>query len=528
MYKRIADMFFLLCLCLGVLLARLVIINSSDVQSASKTSNSVSVTADTSRGTVYDCNMQPLVNVGKSTYIALKPSISALSQASGVISPEEQNSVYGQISGGKIGIAKATGSFSGENAVTFSLVNRYDDDGICVHLIGYTDSDGNGVSGIEKYYNSLLKSCSGTLKITCPVDAKGNILTGGEIRAVSDGYGTSAGLMLTIDKSIQSVCEQAMSEFSIEKGAIVVLDVATSEIKAMASAPEFSQNSPADSLNDENAPFINRAITPYSVGSVFKAVTAAAAIENGIPQSTEFDCTGSVSVGSSEFGCHNRSGHGTLNMYSAMAQSCNPYFINLALLNGKESICTLGENLGLGKSIELCDGWFTQSGIMPAANEIVSSQDLANLAFGQGELLASPLQMAAVYAAIANGGVYRAPSLMKAVIDKNRLEYMRAELPASRRVMSQETAQAVGELLNFATENGSGSKAKPDNMKVAGKTATAQSGQYDSDSNEITQSWFCGYFPYEEPKYAVAVLKENGNGGSSDCAPVFRYIAENI
>ena len=111
MYKRIAEMFFLFCLCLGVLLARLVIINSSDVQSASKTSNSVSVTADTSRGTVYDCNMQPLVNVGKSTYIALKPSISALSQASGVISPEEQNSVYGQISGGKSALQRQQAAF---------------------------------------------------------------------------------------------------------------------------------------------------------------------------------------------------------------------------------------------------------------------------------------------------------------------------------------------------------------------------------------------------------------------------------
>lgn len=528
MYKRIAEMFFAFCLLLGVLLARLVIINSTDIKAASKASNSMSITADISRGTIYDCNMQPLVNENKSTYIAVKPSISALSQASSVISPEEQNKAYERISGGKIGIVKATSNFSNENAVTFTRINRYQDDGLCVHLIGYTDADGNGVSGIEKYYNDLLKKSSGTIKISCPVDAKGNILAGGEIKTVNDGYGTAAGLMLTVDKDIQTVCEKALSEFSIEKGAIVVLDVKTSEIKAMASAPRFNQNAPAESLNDENGAFINRAITPYSVGSVFKPITAAAAIENGIPQSTELTCTGYATVGLSEFGCHNRSGHGTLNMYSAMAQSCNPYFINLAIMTGKESICSLGENLGLGKEIELCDGWLTQGGIMPSAEEIMSSQDLANLSFGQGRLLASPLQMTAVYAAIANGGVYRAPSLMRSIIDKNRLEYMRAQLPFSRRVMTEETAQKVGELLNFTTENGSASKAKPDNMRIAGKTATAQSGQFDSNGNEITQSWFCGYFPYENPKYAVTVLKENGMGGSSDCAPVFKYIAENI
>ena len=150
MYKRIAEMFFVFCLLLGVLLARLVIINSTDIKAASKASNSMSITADISRGTIYDCNMQPLVNEDKSTYIAIKPSISALSQASSVISPEEQNKAYERISGGKIGVVKATGSYSNENAVTFTKINRYQNDGLCVHLIGYTDADGNGVSGIEK------------------------------------------------------------------------------------------------------------------------------------------------------------------------------------------------------------------------------------------------------------------------------------------------------------------------------------------------------------------------------------------
>lgn len=528
MYKRVAKLFFMLCLFFGVLLARIVLIDISEDTSAVNTNNNLSFSADKSRGTVYDCNMQPLVNTEKETYIAVKPTVSALSELSGVISQDEQKALYGQISDKKIGVIKTDKNYSSESAITFSLLKRYEDDGLCVHLIGYTDYDSQGVCGIEKYYNTLLNENSGELRIICPVDAKGNVLAGGEISVQSSNYGSYAGVVLTIDKQIQSVCEEALKKYAIEKGAVVVLDVKTSQIKAMASVPEFSQNSPQESLNDENAPFINRAITPYSVGSVFKSIVAAAALENNVTDEKSYLCNGSVEIGAVNFGCHEKSGHGSLNMAQAMAVSCNPYFINLAIEVGKESICTLSENLGLGKEIELCDGWYTQSGIMPTAESIVSSQDLANIAFGQGKILASPLQMTAVYAAIANGGIYRSPSLMCSIVDRNRIEYMKAELPASRRVMSDQTAKKVGELLYYAVENGSAIKAKPDNINIAGKTATAQSGQFDENGNEIIQSWFCGYFPYENPKYAVTVFKENGTGGTVDCAPVFKYIAENI
>ena len=94
--------------------------------------------------------------------------------------------------------------------------------------------------------------------------------------------------------------------------------------------------------------------------------------------------------------------------------------------------------------------------------------------------------------------------------------------------MSENTANILCELLHETVEKGSSGRAKPESTNAAGKTATAQSGQFDENGNEITQSWFCGFFPYESPKYAVTVFKENGSGGSADCAPVFRYIAEKI
>lgn len=182
-----------------------------------------------------------------------------------------------------------------------------------------------------------------------------------------------------------------------------------------------------------------------------------------------------------------------MNMYSAMAESCNPYFISLALKTGKENLCAMGENLGLGQKIELADGWETKSGIMPSADSLISEADLCNLAFGQGKLLASPLQMSTVYAAVANNGVYRAPSLMKAVTDETGKEIKRAELPVPRRVMSVDTAKTVTELLRETVVSGSGKRAETEYFDAAGKTATAQSGWFDENGNEVTHSWFADF-----------------------------------
>lgn len=233
---------------------------------------------------------------------------------------------------------------------------RYGENSLAPHITGYIDGDGNGVSGIEKCYNDILLSYSGTLKARCGAAASGKLLEGAEITFLKDGYMSAGGVELTVDRDIQKLCESALGEFGIDSGAVVVLDSATSEIRAMASTPSFDRNAPEKSLNDSSSPFLNRAITPYSVGSVFKAVVACAALENGIPTSYSIVCNGKYDLnGEISFGCFKKTGHGNMNMYSAMAESCNPYFISLALKTGKENICAMGENLGLGQKIELAE-----------------------------------------------------------------------------------------------------------------------------------------------------------------------------
>ncbi len=529
MQKRIIALFFLFALCMGSLGMRMLTIsNSAAVSGSAQSGNTVSAAVGETRGYIYDCRMRPLVNCETTLSVAIQPSLTALNAAGEVICDTNKDALYERIADGKIAVTQANAPLNTDGAKTVRRVERYKSEGLCVHLIGYINADGDGVCGIEKYYDSILKDARGVLKARCAVDAKGRLLDGAALTFTEENYNSPAGVMLTIDRDIQKIAQDALRKFEIGTGAVVVLDTATSEIRAMASVPTFDQNHPADFLDAADSPFLNRAITPYSVGSVFKAITAAAAIEGGINEDFSYTCTGSYTIGETVFNCHEQAGHGTQGMAQAMANSCNPYFIDLALHAGRESLCTMAENLGLGAKIELADGFYTKTGILPAAYTLTSEQDLANLAFGQGELLASPLQMTAVYAAIANGGVYRTPSLMKAIIDASGEEVKRAFLPNSRRAMSAETAERVGALLKYAVENGSGRRAVPANSTAAGKTATAQSGWFLENGAEVTQSWFCGYFPYETPRYAITVLKENGQGGSADCAPVFKFIADEI
>lgn len=529
MGKRVVALFFIFALAVGTLSMRMLTLSVSDAAVTAQAGNTLSTVVGETRGYIYDRNMQPLVNAERELAVAVKPTVQALNCAGAVLSnAENKNAVFETVENGKIAVAAADAPLTEADAKTVSRVARYSADGLAVHLIGYINADGDGVCGLEQYYNEALQGARGVLRARCGVDAKGRLLDGAELQFTSENYDSPAGVQVTLDKAIQIIAEEALQKFEIGTGAVVVLDTATSEILALASVPEFSQIHPEKSLDAVGAPFVNRAITPYSVGSVFKAVVAAAAIENGTDESFSYTCTGAYTIGETVFNCHVHEGHGKQNLFAATANSCNPYFIDLALHTGRESVCAMSENLGLGAKIELADGFYAKAGISPAAYSLTSPQDLANFAFGQGELLASPLQMTAVYAAIANGGIYRAPSLMRAVIDASGEEVQRAFLPTSRRAMSEETAKRVGALLQYTVENGSGRRAKPSNGTAAGKTATAQSGWFDENGAEVTQSWFCGYFPYESPRYAVTVLKENGEGGSADCAPVFRYIAEEI
>lgn len=528
MNKRVVIAFSLFGLAVMVLSMQIMLLGSGYVRPASSVQNSTSVLMCSTRGCIYDRNFRPLVNEERELIAAVHPDVSALQAVSAVLSSEDKDYVYQNFKKGRVTAVPVSAAVQTRGVQTLSVVKRYSDrEPIAPQLIGYLNGDGEGVCGLEKCYDKLLRKAGGTLRAKCGVDAQGRLLEGDSLHIVQSNYNSAAGIALTLDKDIQKITQKSLSVFGIDCGAAVVLDAATAEIRAMASVPLFNPNAPAES-QDTRAPFINRAIAPYAVGSVFKPIVSAAALEKGIKPSFSHACTGSLTVNGNVFNCHKRSGHGILDMAGATAASCNTYFISLALQTGAEPILTLAGNMGLGQKIELADDFYTESGVLQNASEIRSDADLANLSFGQGRLLASPLQMAAVYACIANNGVYRAPSLMQSVLNAERKEVQRAYLPSARRVLSEETVKKIQSMLRQTVTDGSGRYAEPTGSAAAGKTATAQSGWRKADGSEVTHSWFCGYFPYEKPKYVIVVFKENGDGGSADCGPVFRYIAEEI
>lgn len=521
-------MFLLLTLSASGLLLRIAELENSEYRSAAETQSARILELADMRGTIYDRNGVPLVNRTTHTVIAVNPTGEAVTCLQSSLSAEDYEAIRPLLEKGKPFTAQCD-SYTGncEDIVSTVSYDRYAASDVAAHLIGYTDSDGKGVCGIEKAFDEFLSSCSGSFSVRYTATSAGTALTGKGFEVINEKYDSGAGLVLTIDEHIQRVCEEVMAADGIEKGAVVVLDAETSEILAMASAPAYDRQNLADSLNDENSPFLNRALTAYSVGSVFKPVVAAAALEQGIDADTVLNCTGSVTVNGQEFHCHNLTGHGKNSMAAAMAVSCNAYFIELGSMVGAQAILRVASQLGFGKEIGLCDTLSSEAGILPDADEIDSAPALANLSFGQGTLLASPLQLAAVYCVFANGGYYREPYLFRSMLDEKGEVVAEYRNEVDQKVLPDSICREIRQMLCETVTDGSGSLAQPMGCEAAGKTATAETGWVE-DGREIVHTWFAGFFPYDEPEYVIVVFKEDGSSSATDCAPVFRDIADRI
>lgn len=526
MYKRITVAFLVLTLVFGILISNLGFIALKTKDSpVSYNRSQKSLTLSTSRGMIYDTNMKKIVNTEKEIITACLPTTNALNSVKEYITDDEVKMLYENMNKGKISILKLPKRFNENHIKSVAMVNRYSSDQPCVHLIGHLDQSGNGVMGLEKAYNEILSDNRGSLKAIWSCDAIGNILLGEGINFETSNYMSPAGIQLTIDLDIQQIAEKALVHNKIEKGAIVILNSHTNEILAMASLPTFNPKDISQSLENTDSPFLNRSMTPYCVGSVFKPIVACSAIENSIK--FNYNCNGSIKVGKTVFNCSNNTAHGNVDIDSAMQHSCNCYFIALGQKIGTERLLSLCEDFGLGKSLELADNYYVKSGILPDKSSINSQQALANLSFGQGELLATPIHLAVAYSCFANGGYYRPPTLMKAIIDQNKTPIKKVELPQEKKILSEKTIKKIDSVLKNVVYKGNGHNAFSEITENHGKTATAQSGWFEN-GKEITHTWFCGYFEVNGTTYTVAIFKDDGHSGAADCAPVFKEVSEEI
>ena len=393
------------------------------------------------------------------------------------------------------------------------------------HIIGYRQN-GKGVAGLEKSYHELLSASDYTADITMTVDAHGAMLAGGETKAVYTGQ-QNGGIVTTLDLDIQKITDTALQRALPKAGAAIVMDCANGDILAVSSSPVYDPDHLADALGAPNAPFLNRALCAYNVGSVFKLAIASAALENGGSVGYQYDCCGSIDIHGQMFRCHRTEGHGLLDLQSALTKSCNPYYISLTRTVPAETLLHTAELLGFGQPIALAPGISADAGVLQTLSALHIPAEKANFSFGQGKLLATPLHIAAMTACIANHGVYSVPRLIIGeTADGITLTHETGEL--SHRAMTEKTADTVRGLMAGVLTEAADSKGIPSNNSAGGKTSTAQTGQFGADGEELCHAWMTGFFPAEHPQYAVTVLIENGGSGNDAAAPVFRKIIEEI
>ena len=479
----------------------------------------------TIRGMIYDRNLTPLVNLRYREKLLILPT----EEAMGVLKKSgADNETIKAMSEGYFLIRDNDLNekvYPSDSIKVIKSYQRYASSSL-VHIIGYTDLSGDGVCGIEKYFDDTLKSQGGTLQVIYSADATGRILTGEGVEIRNSGYYDYDGVVLTIDSDIQRICEEALDNNHITKGAVVVMDVSTSQILASVSYPIYDRDNLSSSIDSPDAPFINRAFTQYPVGSVFKVVTAISAIENNI-KLPRFSCNGSITKSGNTFNCSDINGHGILDFGTALSGSCNPYFIELGTTVGGEALLGTSQKLGFGRATDFGNGYMTDKGTLPSIEALNSDAAVGNLAFGQGDLSATPVQIANLFACIGNGGILNEPSIIYGYTNKNG-DFSPSGVANGERAISGHTCTILKNALMKTTTDGTGKHAFSSLYACCSKTATAQSGQYDENGNEILYCWFAGFFPAENPKYVICVMKENGTSGGTDCAPVFKAIAEGI
>lgn len=490
MSKRVVVILVTLLFVLSASLGRIAFIMFSGEYKVSSGYNSYSIDLSVLKPTIYDCKLNKLNN-NKTEYTAIiRPNEKCLNELQYLFTKTEVSEIRDELSKG------------------YPVIRRIEKPDKSLKFIQFEKiiaSENNSDIFINSIFNNFNDEI-GSKKVNFSIDALGRLLDGDNGTVINDNYDAQNGVILTLDNSIQQIANEASK--SMEKGAVVVMDVENSNILALVSRGDD---------------YLNRANLSYSVGSIFKLAVCLSAIENNID--ADYNCEGSITVGDTTYSCQKEKAHGAQNMKQALANSCNCYFVNLALLLGSDKITQTAQSLGFGEDIYIEEKITAKGGSFPSEELLKSKGQLALLGFGQGELTDSPVHFCSVIASIANGGVYNKPNLILGSVDANGGAYYNEESQGDR-VMKASTAYKLTDYMRYFVSNGTGRSADY-NSASAGKTSTSQSGQY-IDNQEQYNTWFAGFYPYKNPKYAIVVMTEHGTSGAEDCCPVFRTIVEKL
>lgn len=479
-----------------------------------------------SRGTIYDCGLQPLVG-GETEYVAaVAPTIQAIGALEKATGGQYRQQLAVALENGRPFQLVLEQPVVNPLVQVFRVPQRYSQEQLAPHVVGYLDSLGGGAAGIELAMDDVLSQCGGEISVTYRVDAVGRVLAGEEPQVVNTLEESAAGVALTLDSAVQRLAQQAAQKLG--KGAVVVTEAPGCKIRAVASVPDFSPLDLSEATQREDSPLVNRAFSAYAPGSVFKVAVAAALLEEGLGELT-FTCVGSLNAGGLQFHCVDSTAHGELDLEGALAHSCNCYFINAARVLGGQEILSMAYNLGFGSAQEFGRGLWTAAGELPTLQSLGNARALANFSFGQGELTATPLQVCAMLNAVASGGQYTAPQLLEGLVSQSgELRPLSSAAPQQAQVMQPSTARALQQALRTAAQEGTGQAAAPEGAAVGIKTGTAQTGVLEN-GEELLHFWYSGIlWQGGVPRWCVTVLKESSAGGQQAAAQVFREVAQGL
>lgn len=314
----------LLALC-GVLLRIFVIGQGEQYRQTAAAQSRYTLSAGTARGNIYDCRLRPLVNESEKTVLAVDPTPAAMTALRQGLSAEQFEEIYPLLQSGRPVLLPSDFSISGEGITALRVPQRYSADQLAPHIIGYINGEGRGICGIESGYEEQLTRWGGEITVRYTVNAWRQAT--GQAPEVTDPTDHTAGIVLTLDKDLQTIVEREGAVLG--RGAVVLLEAETGAIRAMASFPGYDVTDVAAALEAADSPLLNRATAAWNVGSIFKVCVAAAALENEVELPENYCCEGFYRLGDHSYFCHERAGHGTLDLQQAMQLSCNPYFVEL-------------------------------------------------------------------------------------------------------------------------------------------------------------------------------------------------------
>jgi penicillin-binding protein A len=398
---------------------------------------------------------------------------------------------------------------------------RYPTGGLFGHAIGYSFTT-LGRAGLERYRNDDLTGKRNELSSVID-QLRGHRQTGDSV-------------VTTLDPAAQRAAYQALAG---RKGAVVALDPRTGAVKVMASEPEFDPNAlrgpgTYSKLANDNAnkPLVNRATQfGYAPGSTFKVVTASAAIDSGrfTPQSTVDGKNGVKISGVPLQNDYNQS-FGPIDLATALAKSVNTVYAQVAERLGKQTMKKYMQRFGFDSKPQLdypsdqmsSSGEYRNGHLIPPTSRFV---DVGRMGIGQDKLSVTPLQMAEVVAAVANGGKLMKPHMTDRIVDTDGRTVERIKAEVQSTVMKPSTASALTAMMEGVVTGGTGTQAQIPGVRVAGKTGTAET----QIGKTINNVWFIAFAPADHPRVAIAVTLEKQPGFGGDvAAPVAKTVMESL